>query len=358
MGAGDQEPALLSFSNADQLRAAARVIQQEAETLQKLADGLNPVFCEAIRLLRATTGRVIVTGVGKAGLIGRKLVATLSSTGTPAYFLHPTEAVHGDLGCLGRGDAVIALSNSGESDEVLRLIPIIRQFDVPLIAMTRDSNNSLARNADVVLALGRHVEAGHLGLAPSCSTTAMLALGDALALVLSEARGFSPTDFALRHPAGRLGMELKSVGDVMRTGRQVRIAWQMETVRSVLVELSQPGRRTGAVMLVTESGALCGLFTDSDLARLLEQRRDSELDQPIRNVMTVNPLTAGPSMRLKDAIHLMSVRKLSELPVIDDNGIPVGLLDVTDVLQCVDASEDVHQPPVLNESQIGIARSA
>lgn len=338
MGAGTAQSIDPQSSDAEQLSEAARIIRQEADALTRLADDLDQAFCEAVRMLRHATGRVVVTGVGKAGLIGRKVVATLSSTGTPALFLHPVEAVHGDLGCVSEGDVLIALSNSGESDEVLRLLPILRRLRVPVIAVTRDTGNALARHADVVLPLGRHAEAGHLALAPSCSTTSMLALGDALALVLSRSRGFTADDFALRHPAGRLGMELKSVGEVMRTGGQLRIACETETVRSVLVALSHPGRRTGAVMLVSSTGVLRGVFTDSDLARLFEHRRDAQLDGPICDVMTRNPLTTRRDVLLKDAVHLMSERKVSELPVIDESGVPVGLLDVTDVLQCVDAA--------------------
>jgi arabinose-5-phosphate isomerase len=358
MGTGTGERNVLSFSEAEQLREATRIIQQEADSLGRLAQDLTPAFCGAVRTLKAATGRVIVTGVGKAGLIGRKIVATLSSTGTRSHFLHPTEAVHGDLGCTGAGDVILALSNSGESDEILRLLPILKQLQVPIVAMTRDDDNSLAKNADVVLTLGRHAEAGHLSLAPSCSTTAMLALGDALALVLSQARGFTSRDFAIRHPAGRLGMDLKTVGEVMRTGPELRIAWQQETVRTVLVEHSQPGRRTGAVILVSERGELNGLFTDSDLARLFENNQDQALDRPIRDVMTTHPMTTRIDMLLKDAVHLMSQRKLSELPVIDGNAVPVGLLDITDVLQCVDIDTAENQRTPLSESRVTLARSA
>jgi arabinose-5-phosphate isomerase len=360
MGPNTAERQVYSFTDAEQIRQAAAIIRQEADAIHRLADSLPPSFCDAIRLLLSMQGRVIVTGVGKAGLIGRKIVATLSSTGTPAYFMHPTEAVHGDLGCASSGDVVLALSNSGQSEEVVRLMPILRRLDVPVIAITRDTDNQLANAADTVIPLGRHSEAGHLALAPSCSTTAMLALGDALALVLSQARGFTADDFALRHPAGRLGMDLKQVGEVMRTGSQLRIAWELETVRTVLVEHHQPGRRTGAVMLVSERGQLTGLFTDSDLARLFENRRDAALDQPIRQVMTAEPTTTHSEQQLRDAVHLMSQRKLSELPVVDTAGRPVGLLDITDVLQCVDAEHE--QTPTesapLSESHITLARSA
>jgi arabinose-5-phosphate isomerase len=331
--------AVISFGAVEQLREARRIIRQEAETLGRVADGLDADFCDAVRLIRDISGSVIVTGVGKAGLIGQKLVATFASTGTRAHFLHPTEARHGDLGCLSPADVVLALSNSGESEELVSLLPVLRQMRVPVIAVTRDDNNSLARQADVVVRFGKHPEAGNLGLAPSCSTTAMLALGDAMALVLSQVKGFTARDFAVFHPAGSLGRQLCPVRDVMRSGSQLRIASENETVREVMICHSQPGRRTGAVILTNESGRLTGIFTDSDLARLFEIRRDEQLDQPIQRVMTGNPITLGPDVLLPEAIHLMSERKLSEVPVIDSRRMPVGMLDITDVLQRVDQTE-------------------
>ncbi len=333
--------AVISFGDVDQLREARRIIRQEAEALGRLADNLDPCFCDAVRLIRNTKGCVIVTGVGKAGLIGQKLVATFASTGTRAHFLHPTEARHGDLGCVGQDDVVLAISNSGESEELISLIPTLRQMAVPLIALTQDTNNTLARHADIVIRFGRHEEAGNLGLAPSCSTTAMLALSDALALVLCQLRGFTTKDFAKFHPAGSLGRQLCPVREVMRSGSQLRIASENETVREVMIHHSQPGRRTGAVILTNASGKLTGIFTDSDLARLFENRRDEQLDQPIRLVMTSNPITVGPDVLLPEAIHLMSERKLSEVPVIDQHRTPVGMLDITDVLQRVEGADCV-----------------
>lgn len=323
----------------DLLREARLVVHQEADVLRQVADGLDRHFCEAVRLLLRCSGVVVVTGVGKAGLIGRKLSATFSSTGTRSHFLHPTEARHGDLGCLGMQDVVVALSNSGETEELLGLTGPLREQGVPLIAVTRDSQSGLARAAQVVLSYGRHREAGPLALAPTCSTTAMLALGDALALVTSHARGFTAEHFSKFHPAGSLGRQLCPVRDVMRKGSDIRIADQSQTVREVMIQLSRPGRRSGAVMLVNAEGWLTGLFTDSDLARLFETRRDEQLDQAIELVMTRNPVTIAGGVLLPEAIHLMSERKLSELPVIDERRIPQGLLDITDVLQRFDDAE-------------------
>lgn len=340
--------AVISFGDAEQLREARRIIRQEAEALSCLVDSLSPSFCDAIRMIQATEGCVIVTGVGKAGLIGQKLVATFASTGTRSHFLHPTEARHGDLGCLGKSDIVLALSNSGESEELISLIPTLRQLQVPLISMTRDHENTLARYSDVVVAFGRHSEAGDLGLAPSCSTTAMLALGDALALVLCQVKGFTSQDFARFHPAGSLGRQLCPVRDVMRTGNQLRIAHENETVREVMIHHSHPGRRTGAVILTNSTGRLTGIFTDSDLARLFENRKDEQLDQPIHMVMTCNPITLGPEVLLPEAIHLMSERKLSEVPVIDAQRTPVGMLDITDVLQRVENTDRILKSGTAN----------
>ena len=339
MSATQSPREVISFGDVEQLREARRIIRQEADALGRLADGLDPSFCDAVRAIRAATGCVIVTGIGKAGLIGQKIVATLASTGTRAHFLHPTEARHGDLGCVGPDDLALVLSNSGETEELVTLIPALKSLRVPIVAITQDDQNSLARQADVVVQIGKHQEAGELGLAPSCSTAAMLALGDSLALVISQSRGFTARDFAVYHPAGSLGRQLCPVKDVMRSGNQLRIASENETVRNVMIHHSNPGRRTGAVILTNATGRLTGLFTDSDLARMFETRRDEQLDQPIRQVMTCNPITMGPDVLLPEAIHLMSERKLSEVPVIDRDRNPIGMLDITDVLQKVDVAE-------------------
>jgi len=230
---------------------------------------------------------------------------------------------------------VLAISNSGESKEVLRLLPPLRQRNISVIGLTRNSDNSLARYCNVVLEIGRHQEAGELGLAPSVSTTAMLAMGDALGLVLSHARGFTELDFAKFHPAGSLGRNLCPVKEVMRRDAGVRVAPESETVRQILSELKLPQRRTGAVMLTGSNGSLTGIFTDSDLARLFEHRREHLIDGPVAEVMTRNPSTIRPDILLPVAVGMMADRKLSELPVIDDRGVPLGVLDITDVLDVV-----------------------
>jgi arabinose-5-phosphate isomerase len=316
----------------EQLREARAILAIEGEALTELSRRLDARFCRAVDLVANCRGCVIVTGVGKAGLIGQKIAATLSSTGTRAYFLHPTEAIHGDLGCVGADDIWMIFSNSGETEELTRLLPIIRSQQQAMIAVTASDASTLGTQADVAICLGRLIEAGAHGLAPSTSTTAMLAVGDALALVSSQIKRFTPQQFAAFHPGGSLGRRLASVRDVMRSIDQVRVAADSSTIREVFVRLSRPGRRTGAVILVDEQGRLSGLFTDSDLARLLEQRRDDQFDRPISEVMTRHPLTVGPDAILEEALQLLSARHVSELPVVDAQGVPQGMIDITDVI--------------------------
>lgn len=314
------------------LREARGIIHDEATALLALESTLGAEFCDAVRAVCDCSGSVMVTGVGKAGLIGQKIVATLSSTGTRSHFLHPTEAVHGDLGCLDSRDVLLVLSNSGESEEIVRLLPILQRLGTRIIAITKNTENSLSAVAEITIPFGNHHEAGTLKLAPSTSTTVMLALGDALALVVSGLKGFTRQQFAQFHPAGSLGQQLKPVREVMRSGDGMRIAVDSRTVRDVMVSLCQPGRRSGAVILTDRTGRLSGIFTDSDLARLLEQRREDQIDRPIAEVMTVNPTTIRDDVVLSQAVELMSALKLSELPVTDARSCPVGVLDITDVL--------------------------
>lgn len=326
------ERRLIAHSEVEVIREARTVIRHEADALYELSEQLDTSFTNAIRMLRECTGSVVVCGIGKAGLIGQKIAATLSSTGTRAHFLHPTEAVHGDLGCLHHDDVLLALSNSGETEEVCRLLPVLEKMRIPVIALTATDTSTLGSQANVTICIGLLREAGPHGLAPSTSTTAMLALGDALALVLNRIKGFTPHDFARFHPGGSLGRKLSSVGEIMRKGDEVRIAPQTASIREVFVQLSRPGRRTGAVMLVDNDGRLSGIFTDSDLARLLEQRRDRQLDREILEVMTRNPLTIRPEAMFGDAVEILSQKKVSELPVVDAHGRPLGLVDITDVI--------------------------
>jgi arabinose-5-phosphate isomerase len=331
-------PALVPLTPLEQLRQAKEVLRAEADAVGKLAERLDGAFCEAVDLLDGAGG-VVVTGMGKAGLIGQKIAATLASLGVRARTLHPAEAVHGDLGALHSDDVVLALSHSGETEELVRLLPILKRLSLPVVAITATTSSSLGRSADVTLAIGRITEVDPFGLAPTTSTTVMLALGDALAILIAKRRAFTPQQFAVFHPAGNLGRKLALVGEIMRTGNELRVASEELTIRDIFATLARPGRRTGAVILTDSDGQLSGIFTDSDLARLLEGRKEAQLDRPISEVMTRNPVTARPEMTLGDVVELLSARKLSELPVIDADRRPVGLVDITDVLPLLPEEE-------------------
>ena len=328
------------LSAFEQLRFGREVLLRESEAIQSIAENLDRAFCHAVDLVYRCQGSLIVSGMGKAGLVGQKLMATFASTGTPSHFLHPAEAVHGDLGRVRDDDVVLVLSQSGETEEIVRLLPSLQEMTTPLIAMTSHSESTLGRSGTVVLQLGTLEEAGGLGLAPSTSTTTMLALGDALALVVSRMRGFAREDFARFHPAGSLGRKLSRVGQYRRPLRLCRVAEDSHSVRKVFVGRSMPGRRTGAIMLVDRQGRLTGLFTDSDLARLFEHHREETLDEPICDVMTRDPVTIADGALMTEAVSLMADRKISELPVVDDNGRPTGLIDVTDVVGLFPQLED------------------
>jgi arabinose-5-phosphate isomerase len=321
-----------SFSPWEQLRLGRRIVEHEGAALVQLGRRLDREFCRAVECIYRCRGSVIVSGMGKAGLVGQKVAATLASTDTRAHFLHPAEAVHGDLGRVCADDVVLVLSQSGKTAEIVRILPSLADFGVPIIAVTGSRESPLGRAAAVVIELGHLAEACPLGLAPTTSTAAMLAVGDALALVVSKMRGLRPQDFARFHPAGNLGQKLSRVDQIMRPLDECRVAADRLSVREVLVAVSLPGRRTGAIMLIDDAGQLVGLFTDSDLARLFEQRRDSQLDEPIRSVMTKNPVTAQTDSMLREAVDLMARRKISELPVVDRHGQPRGLIDITDVV--------------------------
>jgi arabinose-5-phosphate isomerase len=325
-----QAPAKLTPE--EQLRAAREIVRREAAGVWKVSYRLSSSFCEAVKLMFTCKGSAIVTGMGKAGIIGQKIAATLSSTGTRAHFVHPAEAFHGDLGRIHPDDVVLMLTQSGETAEVVQLLPSLREFGVPLVAITASHMSTVGRAATVVIELGELEEVCSLGLAPSTSTTAMLAVGDALALVLSKMRNFQADDFARYHPGGALGRRLSRVDDIMRPLTDCRQARDNLTIRQVIVSSSRPGRRSGAIMLTDKAGKLTGLFTDSDLARLFERRDETALDRPIRDVMAKRPTTVASGSRMADAVALLAKRKFSELPVVDEAGRPIGLIDVTDVV--------------------------
>ncbi|HPM79368.1 MAG TPA: KpsF/GutQ family sugar-phosphate isomerase [Candidatus Anammoximicrobium sp.] len=321
-----------TLSPFEQLRLARQIIEQEARTLLDVGQRLDGRFCLAVEYLCRCRGNVIVSGMGKAGIVGQKIMATLGSTGTRSHYLHPAEAVHGDLGRVHPDDVMLILSQSGQTEEIVRILPSLIDLGVPILAITARADSTLGQAATVVLELGPLDEACPLGLAPTTSTTAMLALGDALALVTSRMRNFAREDFARSHPAGSLGRKLSKVDHHLRALAKCRVASEEKTVRQIFVDLSVPGRRTGAIMLVDGEGKLSGIFTDSDLARLFEHRREHALDQPIREVMTARPVTVRLGTKMIDAVAAMAQRKISELPVVDAEGRPVGLIDVTDVV--------------------------
>lgn len=320
------------FRRQEVLHSARVIVRAEADALSQLADHLDTSFCTAVELVYDTRGCVIVTGMGKAGLVGKKIAATLTSTGTRSHFMHPAEAIHGDLGRVHQDDSALMLSQSGETAEVVQILPSLAATGVPVIAITGRPRSTVARSAAAVIDLGPLEEACPLGLAPSTSTTAMMAVGDAVALVVSQMRGFRAEDFARFHPGGSLGQKLRRVDDSMRPLPECRIDADTKTVRDVIVACSKPGRRTGAIMLTDEAGRLTGIFTDSDLARLFERHHEDALDRPIRNVMTARPCAVSSGTRLLDAVEQMADRKFSELPVVDAARCPIGLLDVTDLV--------------------------
>jgi len=325
-------PATAPYSPFEQLRLARQIVRTEGQTLLALAERIGDEFCRAVAMVQEARGSVIVSGMGKAGLIGQKVAATLASTGTRSHFLHPAEAIHGDLGRVHADDVALILSFSGRTEEVVRILPSFATLGVPIIAVTGQPESPLGKQAAVTLDLGSIREACPLGLAPTASTTAMLALGDALALVLSQGREFTADDFARFHPGGNLGRKLSRVEDMMRPLAQCRVASESQTLRQTLVAQSRPGRRTGAIMITDDAGALVGIFTDSDLARLLEANRDAAIDGPLADVMTRQPSTAAAGSLLAAACEILSRRKLSELPVVDADQKPIGLIDITDVV--------------------------
>lgn len=326
-------------SNESVLSWARMILHAEAAAIERVSRLVDARFAQAVDCVLECRGSIVVSGVGKAGLIAQKLAATFASTGTRSHFLHPTEAVHGDLGRVCADDLALLLSYSGETEEVVRLIEPLRASTSGLVAITASADSTLGRAADLVLRLGKIPEACSLGLAPSTTTTSMLALGDALALVVCRRRGFTADNFARNHPAGNLGRQLKLVDQVMRPIADCRVARDQQTVREVIVSVSKPGRRTGAVMLLDEHGELSGIFTDSDLARLLELRSEHSLDRSIAAVMTRSFVTIPSGSKLPAAVKLMAERKISELPVLDVHSRPVGLIDITDVMGLVSSHD-------------------
>lgn len=320
---------------------AAEALRAEAQAIELLAERLTGEsageFAAAIDLLETVTGHIVVSGMGKSGLIGAKISATFSSLGQPSHVLHPADATHGDLGKIRRGDAVLLLSNSGETDEIVNLAAILRVDGVPRLGVSARSTSSLARMCDVHLSLGDVAEACPLNLAPTASTTVMLALGDALALALSRRRNFGADDFHRVHPGGMLGAGLRPITEVLRfrVGDNLPVVRDTVTVREALAQAGS-GRRAGAVVLVDAAGRLSGIFTDSDLRRqALHADSDSGtplMDRSMADVMTRRPQHLTVDDLVRDAVRLMRESRHDEIPVLDHEGKPVGLVDVQDLI--------------------------
>lgn len=313
------------------LNMARRVIEIEQAAISGLPTRLDQTFVEACRLMLACEGRVIVTGMGKSGHIGGKIAATLASTGTPSFFVHPGEASHGDLGMITSRDVVVALSNSGETAEMLAILPVIKRLGVPLLAMSGRPGSTLAQAADVHLDVSVDREACPLNLAPTASTTATLVMGDALAVALLDARGFQPEDFALSHPGGSLGRRLLlHVRDVMHTGQSLPKVGPRQTVKQALLVMSSGG--LGMTAVVDDEDRLIGLFTDGDLRRLLD-RTDFDLDCPIERVMTPDPRHCVANLLAAEAMSIMERDQINGLLVVDEEKRLVGALNMHDLLR-------------------------
>jgi len=315
----------------DLRRLAERVLRIEADAILGLIGKLDDRFERAVELLRGCNGRVIVTGMGKSGLIGRKIAATLASTGTPAHFLHPAEGVHGDLGMVARGDVVLALSNSGETDELLAIVPPLKRLGVPILLLTGNPAASLARQCEVVIDVSVPEEACPMNLAPTSSTTAALALGDALALALLELRGFRPEDYAALHPRGTLGWRaLFRVDDLMLTGEAVPVVPEGTPLREVIVEMTQ--KRKGMTTVIDGAGRLAGVITDGDLRRLhLTGRSVDELTAG--QVASAEPKTIRAEDLASKALEVMETWQITSLVIVDEARRPVGLIHLHDILR-------------------------
>lgn len=311
---------------------AKRVLRLEAAGLQELHDRIDAQFAAACQLMLHGLGRVVTIGMGKSGHVARKIAATLASTGTPAFFVHPAEASHGDLGMITDADVVLALSNSGESDELLTIMPLLKRQGNPLIAMTGKPHSTLAKHADVHLNVGVREEACPLGLAPTTSTTAAMAMGDALAVALLEARGFTDQDFARSHPAGSLGRQLLlRIADVMHSGDTIPSVRDTASVSEALVEMST--KRLGMTAVVDAEGRLAGVFTDGDLRRTLDQNSADPRTLPVTQAMTPSPKTIQAHQLAVEAARLMETHGIHSLLVVDQDNHLQGALNIHDLLR-------------------------
>lgn len=312
------------------LESAKRILRYEAEAIETASKNLDENFSKAIDLILNSQGRLVVCGMGKSGLIGHKISATLSSTGTPSFFLHPGEALHGDLGMIRDNDVMLLLSNSGETEEIVKLVPFLRRIGTAIVAMVGETNSSLARMADLVINAHVPREACPLNLAPTSSTTVALALGDAIAGALIEARSFSQRDFARFHPSGSLGRKFVSVKDLMHSGTDIPKASPDMILKDAVVKMSQFG--FGALIVCNEENDLLGIFTDGDLRRYFEKAENAELSIPLNKIMTANPKHTTPERLAMEALKTMEDKSITSLPVAE-SGKVIGFLHLHDILR-------------------------
>jgi arabinose-5-phosphate isomerase len=316
-------------SDRDLVEYGRTVLAAESRAIG--AVGLDDRFAEAVRAILECKGRVVVTGMGKPGFVAQKISATLASTGTPSLFVHPAEAAHGDLGRIAKDDVVIALSNSGETEELLRLLPALKKIGARVIAVTKDRVNPLARAADVVVAVGDVAEACPMGLAPTASTAVLLAVGDALAMTVLANRPFDREEYALYHPGGKLGRGLMKVSELMRASEANPVVREDAPLSAAVAVMTETRGRPGAASVIDAAGKLVGIFTDGDLRRLVEHG-ETDFARPVSTAMGRNPRTVRPDALVVDAARVLRQARIDQVPVVDDDGRPVGLLDVQDLL--------------------------
>lgn len=321
----------LGHTRHELVEAGRRVVEAELQAVQNLLPRLGASFATAVEMILACKGRLVVTGLGKPGFVAQKISATFASTGTPSLYLHPAEALHGDLGRVTRDDVLLALSNSGKTEEIVRLLGPVRRIGAKVIAMTGDAGSPLAEQADVVIDIGNVSEACPLGLAPTASSTVLLVAGDALAMAVLENRRFDTDDYALIHPAGSLGTKVMRVREIMRQGESVPMVGVDEPLSRAVAVMTQTPGRPGATLVVDRRKKLVGIFTDGDLRRLFEAGHTSP-ETPIGELMGRNPTTVTPEMLVLEAAEVLRQRRVDQVPVVDERNRPVGLLDVQDLL--------------------------
>lgn len=319
-----------SLNESSIIEIAKKVIDIELETIINLKESLNSSFVKAIEILGNCKGKVILIGIGKSGHIARKISSTLSSTGTPSIFLHPSEAIHGDLGMIDRNDVIIILSNSGETDEIINIIPYIKFLKVPIICITGNPESTIAKNSDVVIDIKVKREACPFNLSPTSSTTAQIILGDAIAVVLMEMKGFSKEQFAKLHPGGIIGKRLKKVHEIMHKGEKIPIVYEDMSIRDAIIEITSKG--FGATAVLSRNGELVGIITDGDLRRYVERKGDLN-NGSVKLAMTTSPKTINYEDSVADALNLMEKYKITVLLVLDDSNKLVGIVHLHDILR-------------------------